>query len=60
MTHLPHAVVNTVIDIRRRLGSGLLESVYRKVLAYELRKRAFDALEALPTPALWDDVTLVD
>ena len=35
------AIIDTAIDIHRRLGPGLLESVYRKVLAYELTKKGF-------------------
>ncbi|MEQ8837890.1 MAG: GxxExxY protein, partial [Lacipirellulaceae bacterium] len=31
------AVLDTSIEIHRRLGPGLLETVYRKILAHELR-----------------------
>jgi GxxExxY protein len=36
----------------------LLETVYRKVLAYELRKRGFDVVEEWPIAVLWDDVQM--
>ena len=36
------AIIETAIEIHRRLGPGLLESVYRKILAYELRKKGFE------------------
>jgi GxxExxY protein len=36
------------------LGPGLLESVYRKILAYELRKKGFDVDEEWPIPVVWD------
>lgn len=52
------AIVDTAIYIHRRLGPGLLESVYRKVLAYELRKRGFDVSEEQPIPVVWEDVRL--
>ncbi len=52
------AIIDTAIDIHRRLGPGLLESVYRKVLAYELQKRAFDVLEEEPIPVVWEEVKL--
>ena len=60
MTHnaITGAIVDTALHIHRRLGPGLLESVYRKVLAYELRKRAFHVLEEQPIPVVWDDVRL--
>jgi GxxExxY protein len=52
------AIIETAIDIHRRLGPGLLETVYRKVLAYELRKRGFDVLEEWPIAVVWDNVQL--
>jgi GxxExxY protein len=52
------AIVDTSISIHRELGPGLLESVYRKVLAYELRKRGFQVREEQPIPVVWEDVRL--
>jgi GxxExxY protein len=52
------AIIETSIEIHRRLGPGLLESVYRKVLAYELRKKGFDVEEEWPIPVEWDSVRL--
>ena len=52
------AIIEVAIDIHRRLGPGLLESVYRKVLAHELRKRGFDVAEEKPIPVVWDEVKL--
>ncbi len=52
------AVIEVAIDIHRRLGPGLLESVYRKILAHELRKRGFDVVEEKPIPVVWDEVKL--
>ncbi len=52
------AIITAAIDIHRRLGPGLLETVYRKVLAYELRKTGFDVLEEQPIPVVWDEVRL--
>ena len=60
MTHneITGAIVDTAIHIHRGLGPGLLESVYRKVLAYELRKRGLHVLEEEPIPVVWDEVRL--
>jgi GxxExxY protein len=52
------AIVDTAIQIHRELGPGLLESVYRKVLGYELRKRSFHVREEEAIPVVWDDVRL--
>ena len=51
-------IIDTALDIHRRLGPGLLESVYRKILAYELRKRGFRVQEEQPIPVVWDDVRI--
>ncbi len=60
MTHneITGTIIETAIRIHRQLGPGLLESVYRKVLAYELRKQGFHVLEEEPIPVVWEDVRL--
>jgi GxxExxY protein len=52
------AIIETAIDIHRRLGPGLLESVYRKVLTYELTKKGFQVQAEQPIPVVWDDMRL--
>ena len=47
--------VDTAIYVHRSLGPGLLESVYQKVMAYELRKRGLMVEEEVPVPVIWDD-----
>jgi GxxExxY protein len=60
MTHneITGAVIETAIEIHKRLGPGLLESVYRKVLAYELRKQGFEVVEEWPIAVIWESVHL--
>lgn len=38
---LTHAIIGAAIEVHKRLGPGLLESAYRRCLAYELKKRGF-------------------
>ena len=52
------AIIETSIKIHRRLGPGLLESVYRKILAYELRKDGFQIHEEQAIPVVWEEVRL--
>ncbi|MEX0643014.1 MAG: GxxExxY protein [Pirellulales bacterium] len=52
------AIIETAIEIHRRLGPGLLETVYRKVLAYELRARGFEVVEEWPIAVVWKDLPL--
>ena len=51
-------VVDTAIDIHRKLGPGLLESVYENVLAYELRKRGLRVRKQVAIPVVWEEVRL--
>jgi len=52
------AIIGAAIEVHRRLGPGLLESAYRKCLAYELRKRGHLVVEEQPIPVIYDDVHL--
>jgi GxxExxY protein len=40
------------------LGPGLLESAYRALMVYELRKRGFEVAFEVPVPLVYDDVKL--
>ena len=58
MTHneISRIVVDVAIDIHRKLGPGLLESVYLVVLAHELRKRGLHVEKEVPIPVVWDNI----
>lgn len=58
MNDLTHAIIGAAIEVHRQLGPGLLESVYRKCLAHELRKRGFEVEEEKPIPVIYDGVQL--
>lgn len=51
-----YAVIGAAIDIHRALGPGLLESVYERVLAYELRTRGLTVKEQVPVPLVYKEV----
>ncbi len=54
INNLTQAIIGAAIDVHRELGPGLLESVYRKCLAYELRKRRHEVVEEQPIPVVYD------
>jgi GxxExxY protein len=60
MTHneITGIIIDAAIQIHRKLGPGLLESVYRVVLAHELRKRSLCVEEEQPVPIFWDRVRM--
>ena len=55
---LSQIVVDIAFQIHTSLGPGLLESVYQKVFAYELRKRGVTVEEEVPLPVIWDEVKM--
>ena len=48
-------VVDACIKIHTKLGPGLLESVYERVLAKELTKRGLSVLRQVAVPIVWED-----
>ncbi len=51
-------VVDVAFHIHQSLGPGLLESVYQKIMAHELRKRGLNVEEEVPLPVIWDDIKM--
>ena len=51
-------VVDVAYVMHTKLGPGLLESVYKAVMAYELRKRGLAIETEVPIRVEWDDVKL--
>ena len=47
-------VIDVSIGIHKVLEPGLLESVYQRILAYELRKASLDVQTEVPVPVKWD------
>lgn len=58
VNQISKVVIDVAMDIHRRLGPGLLESVYREVLASELRKRGFRVRTEVPIPVFWEEQQL--
>ena len=53
-------IVAVCIDIHRRLGPGLFESVYERILCHELRKRGLKVGRQVEVPVVWDDMQIDD
>ena len=51
-------IIDVAMDIHRRLGPGLLESVYAAVLTHELRKRGLHVETEVPIPVEWETIHL--
>ncbi len=51
-------IVDTAFHVHTALGPGLLESVYQKILAHELRKRGLKVDEEVPIPLYWEGIQM--
>lgn len=49
-------VVDAAFHVHKRLGPGLLESVYQRCLAYELEKRGLCVARETPIPIVYDTI----
>ena len=54
LNEISGAIIDHSIKIHSSLGPGLLESVYQRILAYELRKSNFTVETEVPVPVRWD------
>src|SRR5690349_13572105 len=55
---ISRVIVDSAVKVHKAIGPGLLETVYRSALAYELRKRGLDAAEERGIPAVYEEVRL--
>ena len=53
-------IVNAAMTVHKKLGPGLLESVYEKTLAYELMKNRLAVKVQAPVPINYDGMVLDD
>ena len=55
---LTSSIIGSAIKIHKELGPGLLESVYKECLAYELNKKGFFVEKEKPVPLIFEEVKL--
>ena len=55
---ITHDVIAAAITIHRKLGPGLLESVYESCLAYELDKAGFRVERQKSVPLVYEAIKL--
>lgn len=51
---LGRAIVDSALKVHRKLGPGLLESIYEHCLAHELAKRHVPCRRQVPVPIIYD------
>lgn len=52
------SIIGAAIQIHRALGPGLLESVYKACLAYDLRKKGLAVEQEKPVPLVYEEIEL--
>ena len=55
---LSNIIIGLAIKVHTTLGPGLLESVYRECLYYEISKNGFRVEKEKPLPVIYEDVKL--
>lgn len=58
--YLAAQIVDIAIAIHKKLGPGLLESVYEKVFCYELEKRGIAYSRQKEVPIIYEGLTIDD
>ena len=53
-------IFQSAMNVHKRLGPGLLESVYEKVLAHELKKNGIEVQSQVSVPITYDDIVFED
>jgi len=51
-------ILDCSFEIHKKLGPGLLESVYEEILYYELNKRNISCQRQAPMPVIYDELKM--
>jgi GxxExxY protein len=55
---ISYQIIGRALEIHRKLGPGLLESAYEKILAYELRKIGMSIESQVLKPLKWESIEI--
>lgn len=55
---LTYRIIGLAMQVHRRLGPGLLESVYHRCLCWELSQASIKFQQHVPLPILYDEVQI--
>lgn len=58
VTQLSYEITGLAIKVHKKLGPGLLESVYEKCLKYELTKKGYNVQQQLSVPVIYDSIII--
>ncbi len=49
-------IIQTSIELHKKLGPGLLESVYENTLAYDLKEKGLQVDQQVPIPLIYKEI----
>jgi len=55
---ISYKIIGCAIELHKKLGPGLLESVYENALAFDLRKIGFEVKQQYPMPFVYKEVKM--
>jgi GxxExxY protein len=58
LNEISRQIVDAAVQVHKKLGPGLLESVYRECLVYEVQKRGLRVEVEVQVPIIYDGVPL--
>ena len=58
VTQLSYEITGYAIKVHRKLGPGLLESVYEQCLLYELKQNGYRVKQQVVVPVVYGDLTM--
>ncbi len=58
INEITREIIDSAYKVHSALGPGLLESAYKTILAYELRKKGLKVIEEKPVPVVYEEVKL--
>jgi GxxExxY protein len=53
-------IVDAAVQIHRKMGPGLLETVYEVILAHELRRRGLRVERQVPIPITYEELRFIE
>lgn len=56
--YISYLIRGSIYEVYKKLGPGLLESVYQKVLEHELQKRNLTVKREVSVPVIYDNVKM--
>ena len=55
---ISNKVIGVAIELHKKLGPGLLESVYENALAYDLKETGLNVIQQVPMPFVYKEIKL--